>query len=131
MSAEGLLLSLVLVAVVVLWLMLPFFLRGEDNISENAIVTRQRERLMIYYERVLRNLHDIDEDHATGKLNEDQYIQEREQWVRRGIAALQALDNLGTDHLIAPGIVNDAVIDQAIDEVIESAITTHKTTTTA
>jgi hypothetical protein len=125
MSTTGLFISLIVVAAFVLWVALPFF-RGERRPdAELAAADRQRERLLIYYERVLRNLHDIDEDHATGKLTDHDYAEERERWVQRGIHTLRTLDELGEQHLIAPASTDDAGIDEAIDRAIEAAIKSH------
>ena len=60
--------------------------------SDDPLLEKQRERLLIYYERVLRNIRDLDEDHALGKIDEDEYTREREEWAQRGVQVLQALD---------------------------------------
>ncbi len=117
MSLEGIVVSSIMAGVFLLWLMLPFiYHKAEAPID--APVTRQRERLQVYYQRVLRNLHDIDEDYATGKLSEAEYIPEREAWVQRGIQTLKALDELNEEHLIAPEEADDAAIDEIIEQVL-------------
>lgn len=106
----------------VAWLALPFFAAPSSKHSSQQVVERQRERLNVYYARVLRNLHDLDEDFATGKLDEDDYQAEREAWVQRGIAALEAMDALDSEHLIAPETADEAQMDAAIDQRIEGTL---------
>ncbi|GAB4521299.1 MAG: hypothetical protein OHK0046_32500 [Anaerolineae bacterium] len=120
MSTTGLVVSLIIVGMVVLWVALPLLRRAAPNTE--SLVERHRERLQVYYARVLRNLHDLDEDYATGKLHEDEYRVEREEWVQRGVQALKALDELDAEHLTAPQAADNAAIDEAIDRTIEEAI---------
>jgi CHASE1-domain containing sensor protein len=132
MSIEGILALVVLALVTLAWVGLPLVranqqMRGMSAESAQVAISaeRQRERLMIYYQRVLRNLHDLDEDHATGKLNDDEYTLEREAWVQRGVAALKALDDLANTPLVVESPEmnpDDARLDSAIDEAIEAAV---------
>jgi hypothetical protein len=122
MSIAGLALSVFIAALFLLWLATPFFDSATATPTATSGIERQRERLLVYYQRVLRNLHDIDEDFATGKLSEEEYRPEREQWVQRGIQALKALDELDVEHLVAPEEADDASIDEAIDRTIEDVI---------
>jgi hypothetical protein len=127
MSTTGLFASLIIVLVFLLWVMLPL-LRSPHRQAveiETSTIKRQRERLQVYYERVLRNLHDLDEDHATGKLSPEEHHTERERWVQRGIQALKALDQLDAQNLIAPVAADEATIDASIDEAIEAAVKRH------
>jgi len=96
--------------------------RGGVQIQIEALLDRQRERLEVYYERVLTNLHDLDEDYATGKLDKAEYEHDRALWVERGVQALKALEELDTEHLVAPVMADDATIDEAIDHAIETAV---------
>ena len=123
MSIAGLIIGLIIVVLFTLWVIAPF-LRQKPTIviADDTVVERQKERLRVYYERVLRNLHDLDEDHATGKLREDEYHVEREQWGRRGIQALKAMEELDTQHLIIQASADEAAIDEAIDRVIDERI---------
>jgi len=120
MSVEGLVIAAFVFTAFTLWVISPFAQRNMRPATTENAVDRQRERLNIYYNRVLRNLHDIDEDHATGKLNEDEYTEERERWVQRGILALKALDELDAQHLVAPEAADDAGIDEAIETTIHA-----------
>lgn len=126
MSIAGLLISFIIVAAVVAWVMIPFLFRQDTSGDETASVERQRERLLVYYERVLRNLHDIDEDFATGKLSEAEHRIERERWAQRGIQALKALDQLDTQHLVAPSAADNAAIDEAIEQAIETTLADYR-----
>lgn len=118
MSIEGSLFAALMVAAVVVLIALPAFGRT----TADPLVDKQRERLGLYYERVLRNLRDLDEDHALGKIDEAAYADERELWVERGIQVLKALDTLAERAMIASTSADDAAVDRAIDAAIEAAI---------
>lgn len=126
MSVTGLVLSLVLLLFVLAWVFSPFITRVNYVPTDTESVARQRERLQLYYERVLRNIRDLDEDRATGKLNEDEYAFDRARWTQRGVAALKALDELDTTHLIAPSTADDAMIDEAIDRAIGQTVDSYQ-----
>ena len=117
MSIAGLLIALVLslaaLAIVARPLLRPA--RRERAAAEN--LRRQRDRLGSYYERVLVNIRDLDEDMATGKINQGDYETEREAWVGRGIRLLRAQNQLERDGSLGGG--DDAArIDQAIEEAV-------------
>lgn len=127
MSIPGLIAALVLTAAFMLWVAVPF-LRASASPQRQPpdSLARQRERLLLYYGRVLRNLHDLDEDFATGKLEEEGYRDDRSAWMARGAQVLQALDRLDAQHLIAPLEADDAAIDDAIDRSIEAAVLAYR-----
>lgn len=126
MSTTGILFGLLLAAFVLMWIVLPLFQkrRGEPESAtgDDLLVEKQRERLLIYYERVLRNIRDLDEDHALGKIDAVEYQQEREEWAQRGAQVLQALDTLPAKEVIAQTPANDTAVDNAIDDAIEAAV---------
>lgn len=122
MSLPGLLFGLLLTAFVLLWILTPILQRQRASSSDDPLLDKQRERLLVYYERVLRNIHDLDEDHALGKTEEAEYQREREEWAQRGAQVLQALDTLPTREVIAPTPAEDTAVDSAIDDAIETAI---------
>ena len=129
MSIAGLIVSFVIVIAFLAWVLAPLLMGGGDQPAITSTIERHRDRLTVYYGRVLRNLHDLDEDYATSKLNQDDYAVEREQWVQRGVAVLKALDELDGQHLLADKDADDATIDSAIDSAIESAIQEYRTQT--
>lgn len=126
MSVSGLVLSLVLLLLVLIWVFSPFITRTKQIVSKSDSVARQSERLHLYYERVLRNIRDLDEDRATGKLNEDEYTLDRAQWAKRGVAVLKALEALDDAHLIAPSYADDALIDETIERTIVQAMDSYQ-----
>lgn len=119
MSIPGILAALLIFAILVVWVIAPLLRAPKVDALTQSSVERQRERLQLYYSRVLRNLHDLDEDFATGKLDDADYAAERALWVERGIHALKALDTLDAQHLVAPTHADDAAIDLAIDRAVE------------
>ena len=127
MSMGGLLFFLLLLAGCALLIAGPLLRREPRNIKvSDQHFERQRERLIAYYERVLNNLRDLDEDHATGKMPEGAYWTEREEWTERGVQVLKTLDSLN-DHSIVPDSArDDAAVDEAIDDAIETAIRSYR-----
>lgn len=121
MSLPGLIFALILAALVVIWIGAP--LRQRDTkTDDDPLLKKQRERLLVYYERVLRNIHDLDEDHTLGKIDEAHYARDREEWAQRGVQVLAALDTIADRTMIAVTPADDAAVDQAIDASIEAAI---------
>jgi hypothetical protein len=120
MSTGSLLLGLALLTVAIIWIGLPLV---RDRNRAPALETRQRDRLLAYYDRVLTNVRDLDEDFATDKMNEAEYRAERELWVGRGIQVLKALDQ----GITLPIVGNDgAPVDDTIDDAIEAAVTRYR-----
>lgn len=126
MSTGGIIAAVLLLTVTMLVVVVPL-LRGNAHRTEDSLhLQKQRERLLVYYERVLTNLRDLDEDYATGKMPDDAYVTEREEWVRRGVLVLRAMDTL-EDHSLVPATVQDeAAVDEAIDDAIETAIAAYR-----
>jgi cytochrome c-type biogenesis protein CcmI len=126
MSPEGLIIAIILTAIVVIFVVLPLAGAKKRSGDVDPLAEKQRERLLVYYERVLRNIHDLDEDHALGKLADAEYEQEREVWAARGVQVLKALDSLADQQaapaMIAPTEAEDAAVDHAIDDAIEAAV---------
>jgi hypothetical protein len=126
MSLGGIVFFLALLSLTALVVVAPLLRRSERANADDIRLQKQQERLLVYYERVLTNLRDLDEDHATGKMPTADYASERELWMRRGVQVLRALDSLD-DHSIVPEAVHDeAAIDEAIDRAIENAIADYR-----
>jgi hypothetical protein len=126
MSIEGVVLGFIILSIVALVVALPLLRRDAPFDQQAAQVARQRERAQLYYERVLRNLRDVDEDHALGKLDDASYHQEREAWAQRGVQVLKALDALEAGALIAAKDADDAQIDRTLDDAVEAAIAKYR-----
>jgi hypothetical protein len=122
MSVEGLLIAVFLTALVLLIVGLPLIGVKTNRSEGDPLAEKQRERLLVYYERVLRNIRDLDEDYALGKIAVEAYEQERELWAARGVHVLKALDSLDDQQMIAPTAAEDAAVDRAIDDAIEAAV---------
>ncbi|NWG17763.1 MAG: hypothetical protein HXY41_14140 [Chloroflexi bacterium] len=126
MSIEGLVFSLVIALATVAVIAWPFLRRAPAvYAADEAVLQKQRERLLIYYERVLTNLRDLDEDFSTGKMQPEAHQDEREEWMQRGIQVLKALDELGQNRPIVAD-ADQASLDHAIDDVIERAVAAHR-----
>jgi hypothetical protein len=123
MSLEALIVVLTLLIITGLWIAAPFFDRRSAR--QNAASTqKQRDRLLLHYERALGNIRDLDEDYATGKIQQDGYVFEREQWVQRGIQILMALDEV--DSTAEPAHASTADVERSIDNRIEAAVRAHR-----
>lgn len=125
MSTEGILITILLAAISLGWVVMPLVRTASGGSAAHDAVMKRRERLLIYYERVVTNIRDLDEDRATGKISEADYTDEREGWVQRGIQVLKALDGLADEPsmpVTKQQRVDEAAIDREIDASIEAAI---------
>jgi len=114
MSVPGLVVALVLLAAMMIMVIPPLFEREKPK---NDAAVKQQERLLTDYNRVLTNIRDLDEDRATGKINEADYQAEREMWMQRGIQVLEGLDETAAE--------SDPAADGAVDPV-EQAVTAYR-----
>ncbi len=119
MTASGLIVSLILLVICVLWIALPF-LRTSKN-GESQAAAKQRESLQMLYERTLNNIRDLDEDHSLGKMPSYTYQVEREEWVQRGIQLLSKLDVL-MPKVSESSAKTSKVVPADVDAQIEAAI---------
>ncbi len=128
MSIEGIILALTLTTLVVALVALPLLRRDTGESADAQLLDKQRERLLVYYERVLKNIHDLEEDYTLGKLAQDEYTRDRELWAQRGVQVLKALDELKQGRALASSqpMLDDAAVDRAIDDSIEAAIRAYR-----
>ena len=120
MSILGLLISLLLALIAVAIVAHPLLGAARSRQGAGSDDDAQRERVANYYERVLTNIRDLDEDLATGKISEADHRREREVWVARGVALLRLQDQLDAQQ-------NSAAPDsEAIDRAIEAAVAAYR-----
>ena len=118
MSVAGLLISLLLALIAIAIVARPL-LRAAPG-SADAEPDDHSDRVRNYYERVLINIRDLDEDLATGKISDADHGREREVWVARGIALLRLQDQLAAQRDVADmGNDIDAIIEAAVAEYRE------------
>lgn len=117
MSIPGLIFGIILVLAALIWIGTPLLRREKFRVEDNIVLQKQRERLLLIYERVLTNIRDLDEDHTTGKMQTADYESERESWVQRGIQVLKAMDHMDEEHPLA-NVADDAAIDAEIERAI-------------
>jgi hypothetical protein len=120
MSIVGLVAAAVLALILLIAMARPFFALPTGIASFRD---RQRERALSYYERVLSNIRDLDDDHSTGKISEEEYNAGRELWMNRGVRLLAMLDELNAAQDI---IENTQADDAAIDAAIERKLAKQK-----
>ncbi|MGJ3240226.1 MAG: hypothetical protein ACFE0Q_16075 [Anaerolineae bacterium] len=123
MSLPGLLLASLMIVLVLGVTIYPLLQREQR--SGSSFRHKQRERALAYYERVLRNLRDLDDDLDTGKIIQAEYELERERWMARGTELLQMLEQLDQAHNINDDLSASAT-DADIDAKIEQMLTEHQ-----
>lgn len=122
MSIPGLLIALLLSLIALAIVARPLLGAARVRHSAGSGLRRESERVQTYYERVLTNIRDLDEDFATGKISEDDYRAEREVWAQRGIQLLRVRDQLER-----PGDPLAAGADaERIDRAIEEAVAAYR-----
>ena len=124
MSLPGLFMGVVILIGVLLFVVTPL-MRPVASTPVDELIEKQRERLLIVYERVLGNIRDLDEDLTTNKMSQADYAKERELWVQRGIQVLKTLDALDAKQILTTSSVAED-IDRAIDNRIEAAIAAYR-----
>ena len=118
MSITGLLIALVLSLAALAIVARPLLRPARREHGDAQSLRLQRDRLSVFYARVLTNIRDLDEDMATGKINRGDYEAERETWVGRGIRLLRAQDQLERDGSLLVGVDEPDRVDRAIEEAV-------------
>ncbi len=117
MTALGLFIALILSLLALAIVARPLLRPPRDTAAADSLEL-QRDRLRVYYERVLTNMRDLDEDFATGKINQDDYKTEREVWAQRGIRLLRVQDALEREPSLFQGEADAERIDRAIEAAV-------------
>lgn len=92
MSIEGLIITILILAITAYLLLLPV-IRREHSLSGIALKQlKDQEALLNEYERILATIRDLDEDFALGKLTSEAYTLERQEFAAQGASLLQALE---------------------------------------
>ena len=121
MSILGLSISIILALITLIIVVYPLVRQASARVTSDSAIQQQRERAQAYYDRVLTNIRDLDEDFSTDKINEADHQAERDVWVHRGIRLLRVLDQLDTQHSLTDSpAVDIASIDDAIEEAIKA-----------
>lgn len=122
MSVAGLLISLVLSLIALVIVARPLLRVSAAEREGDEDRQRRRDGARTYYERVLTNIRDLDEDFATGKIGRDDYEGEREFWAQRGLRLLRALDQRDA----GDELLTTADHDDQIDRAIEAAVAAYR-----
>src|SRR4029079_14956408 len=109
MSLSGLFMGLVILIGVILFVISPLARPADSGTPVDLLIEKQRERLLMVYERVLGNIRDLDEDLTTNKMSEADYATERELWVQRGIQVLKSLDALNAKQILTTSSVAEDI----------------------
>lgn len=95
MSLEGTIAAVIMLIIGAAWLVLPILRRRYAASTAELARQKERDALLTTYERTLASLRDVDEDHLTGKLAQEDYEAERAYWTEQGVAVLEALEKAG------------------------------------
>ena len=125
----GILLSAIVMIVGLFGVFHPLF-QHQAALGKQAKAQRERDELLVMYERIVATVRDLDEDFRTGKIAADDYHRDRATWSERGVEVLQALEKIGGKSIkqnltITPvevDSVNAETLDHDLDDVIEAAI---------
>lgn len=120
MTFGSILLGLALLGLVGLFIARPLFKpdpRRKPRLTE-------RQALLAQKEAVLTEIKNLDFDHDTGKLPDDEYEQARSQLVSEATAILKELDALGEATSAAEPVLEPQAVapERDVDEDIEKAI---------
>ncbi|MCY4064448.1 MAG: hypothetical protein OXG53_18930 [Chloroflexi bacterium] len=118
MSIPGLLLALVLSLIALAIVAHPLLGAARQRRRSGSSLGLESERVKTYYERVLSNIRDLDEDFATGKISEDDYHAEREVWAQRGIRLLRVQDQLEREGSSPMAGADPERLDRALEEAV-------------
>jgi hypothetical protein len=77
------------------WLAYPFISRAGSQLQTEAVFRqRDREKLLVDYERILTTIRELDDDFRLGKLSQETYQIEREAWAQQGTILVERLEKL-------------------------------------
>lgn len=93
MDIAAIVIVLVIAGLGLFWLAFPFINRAGLQ-AEGVFKQRDREKLLVDYERVLTAIRELDDDYRLGKLSQETYQTEREAWAEQGTALVEQLDKL-------------------------------------
>jgi hypothetical protein len=134
MSSGGLLISIGMLLIGLVWLALPYVRGSRTVLNEQRDALRERPQLAARYERALMTVRDLDEDYQVGKLSPEQYAAERARWVEEGAVLLEALEKTGgvpekkakktkvAVKTVQPVAVDPAPVATTNDDPVEQAI---------
>ncbi len=135
MEAQTLILGLVIVVLSLIFVAWPFLGLGRERAvaAEKSKLNGEMERLVAEREAVFAVIRDLDFDYETGKLTDEDYQQQRETWVARGVAVLKAIDSLkqglqDTSGLQDYDLQKPDHTDADLDAQIEAAVAARRRT---
>jgi hypothetical protein len=107
MSAVAIGLAAVLAVALVLWVARPFLLGRPEGAGEEDTAARERARLLEQRDRALQALKELEFDHRTGKITDDDYARLVPELRSEAAAALAALD----ERAAATGLPEPVAVD--------------------
>ncbi|MCA9885050.1 MAG: hypothetical protein KC615_14155 [Anaerolineae bacterium] len=129
MSVEGLFITVLMLLLGLVGVTLPF-MRGRQKVGDvRALHVQQtRDALVTSYERVLATIRDLDEDHRLGKINDDDYQQERDYWADYGVKLLQLLEGDMSQFVDSEAAEESITVnaDGELDQAVEDAIRNYR-----
>lgn len=121
MEPASLIITILLVLGAAVYVLLPV-VRARRNIAPKVTeLQRQRDALLVYYQQVTGTLRDLDDDAQSGKLDMAAYEEEREKWMQRGVAVLQAIEEFEKRTAPVTRSKTSVAVD-SVDDIIEDAV---------
>lgn len=122
MSIEGLIGLVMMLAIGVIGLLMPFFgTKAKTGDAAMRQLQLTRDELIASYERVVATLRDLEEDYNAKKLQPEAYEEERTYWSQYGVRLLQLLDGDKEERQAAfVPQEPDSALDQNVEEAIRN-----------
>ncbi len=111
MDTGSILIGLAVVAVVVVYILQPIFLREGQAVTDED---RRLSQLKADRDRTINMVKELDMDHAMKKIPESDYLEQRAELMSQGAVILREIDELG-------GLEEDETL-QDLDAEIEAAV---------
>ena len=130
MSTVGILLGVILLGVGLTPIIWPFTRRDYRwrALDNQDLAERQCGRLQMLYEQCIASIRDLDDDHGMGKIDAAFYQRERQLWIDRAAAVLNAVKQLdtGAQPQAAMQDAEDAMQGATVPDDIEAMIDRYK-----
>lgn len=120
MEPASLIISVLLILGSAAFVLIPLARARRHIAPKITELQRQRDALLVYYHQVTSTLRDLDDDAQAGKLDMAAYEEEREKWMQRGVAVLQALEEF--EKRTSPATHDNNVAYDSVDDIIEDAV---------
>ena len=134
MESQSLILGLIIAVLSILFVVWPFLNLGGSETETPDRIMSNLEVLIERREAIYATIRDLDFDFQTGKLTAEDYADQRQVWVQRGVDVLKAIDSLQQQAGILTPLMNEEAAPQPVSELgdldaqIEAAVAARRRT---